>query len=170
MQVFGGMGYIEETGVAQYYRDVRVTAIYEGTNGIQAMDLVGRKLADGGHAAHALIEEAEETARARRRRPRGAPRHRRPAPRGRDRLDGGGGAERPLRGAAPYLRAFALILGAHYLIRGALAEGREDGPRAALAGFHARRLLPEAAALCEAACAGAAELYAMDLGEGQPGG
>ena len=51
MQVFGGMGYIEETGVAQYYRDVRVTAIYEGTNGIQAMDLVGRKLADGGAAA-----------------------------------------------------------------------------------------------------------------------
>ena len=62
MQVFGGMGYIEETGVAQFYRDVRVTAIYEGTNGIQAMDLVGRKLADGGAAAQALIEEVEETA------------------------------------------------------------------------------------------------------------
>ena len=65
MQVFGGMGYIEETGIAQYYRDVRVTAIYEGTNGIQAMDLVGRKLADGGAAARALIEEIEETARRR---------------------------------------------------------------------------------------------------------
>ena len=47
MQVFGGMGYIEETGIAQFWRDVRVTAIYEGTNGIQAMDMVGRKLADG---------------------------------------------------------------------------------------------------------------------------
>ena len=44
MQVFGGMGYVEETGIAQFYRDVRVTAIYEGTNGIQAMDMVGRKL------------------------------------------------------------------------------------------------------------------------------
>ncbi len=44
IQVFGGMGYIEETGVAQLYRDARITAIYEGTNGIQAMDLVGRKL------------------------------------------------------------------------------------------------------------------------------
>ncbi len=41
VQVHGGMGYIEETGAAQYFRDVRVTAIYEGTNGIQAMDLVG---------------------------------------------------------------------------------------------------------------------------------
>ena len=44
IQVFGGMGYIEETGVAQHYRDARIAPIYEGTNGIQAMDLVGRKL------------------------------------------------------------------------------------------------------------------------------
>ena len=46
LQVFGGMGYIEETGVAQHYRDARIAPIYEGTNGIQAMDLVGRKLPD----------------------------------------------------------------------------------------------------------------------------
>ena len=64
MQVFGGMGYVEETGVAQFYRDVRVTAIYEGTNGIQAMDLVGRKLADGGAAARALLDEVAATAAA----------------------------------------------------------------------------------------------------------
>jgi alkylation response protein AidB-like acyl-CoA dehydrogenase len=44
LQVFGGMGYIEETGVAQHYRDARIAPIYEGTNGVQAMDLVGRKL------------------------------------------------------------------------------------------------------------------------------
>ena len=44
IQIYGGMGFIEETGMAQYYRDARITAIYEGTNGIQAMDLVGRKL------------------------------------------------------------------------------------------------------------------------------
>ncbi|MEZ5204103.1 MAG: acyl-CoA dehydrogenase [Acidimicrobiales bacterium] len=44
MQVHGGMGYIEETGAAQHYRDTKITQIYEGTNGIQAMDLVGRKL------------------------------------------------------------------------------------------------------------------------------
>ena len=44
LQVHGGMGYIEETGVAQHYRDIRIAPIYEGTNGIQAIDLVGRKL------------------------------------------------------------------------------------------------------------------------------
>jgi alkylation response protein AidB-like acyl-CoA dehydrogenase len=44
VQVFGGMGYIEETGIAQQYRDIKITAIYEGTTGIQALDLVGRKL------------------------------------------------------------------------------------------------------------------------------
>ena len=44
VQVHGGMGYIEETGVAQHYRDIRIAPIYEGTNGIQAMDLVARKL------------------------------------------------------------------------------------------------------------------------------
>ncbi|MFZ1725403.1 MAG: acyl-CoA dehydrogenase family protein, partial [Albidovulum sp.] len=64
VQVHGGMGYIEETGVAQFFRDVRVTAIYEGTNGIQAMDLVGRKLADGGEAAFRLLEEIEADAEA----------------------------------------------------------------------------------------------------------
>ena len=47
VQVFGGMGYIEEAGVSQHFRDMRIAPIYEGTNGIQAMDLVGRKL---GHA------------------------------------------------------------------------------------------------------------------------
>ena len=58
VQVHGGMGFIEETGVAQHYRDARITPIYEGTNGIQALDLLGRKLVrDDGAAAHALIAE-----------------------------------------------------------------------------------------------------------------
>jgi alkylation response protein AidB-like acyl-CoA dehydrogenase len=58
VQVHGGMGYIEETGAAQHYRDARIAAIYEGTNGIQAGDLVGRKLGrDKGEAARALFAE-----------------------------------------------------------------------------------------------------------------
>lgn len=62
VQVHGGMGFIEETGAAQYYRDARIAPIYEGTNGIQAMDLVGRKLSmDGGEAARALIAEFKTT-------------------------------------------------------------------------------------------------------------
>jgi hypothetical protein len=62
VQVHGGMGFIEETGAAQYYRDARIAPIYEGTNGIQAMDLVGRKLSqDGGDAARALIADMKVT-------------------------------------------------------------------------------------------------------------
>lgn len=60
VQVHGGMGYIEETGVAQYYRDARILPIYEGTNGIQALDLIGRKtVADDGQALSVLLEEIE---------------------------------------------------------------------------------------------------------------
>jgi acyl-CoA dehydrogenase len=62
LQVFGGIGYIEETGIAQQYRDVRITTIYEGTTGIQALDLVGRKLAqDMGATASRVIKQMQET-------------------------------------------------------------------------------------------------------------
>ncbi|MBV8738292.1 MAG: acyl-CoA dehydrogenase [Alphaproteobacteria bacterium] len=65
IQVHGGMGYIEETGAAQHLRDARITPIYEGTNGIQANDLVGRKLArDRGEAARALCADIVATAMA----------------------------------------------------------------------------------------------------------
>jgi 3-(methylsulfanyl)propanoyl-CoA dehydrogenase len=58
VQVHGGMGFVEETGAAQYLRDARITTIYEGTTGIQAMDLVGRKIArEGGATAKAWLEE-----------------------------------------------------------------------------------------------------------------
>lgn len=63
VQVHGGMGYVEETGAAQYFRDVRITPIYEGTNGIQAADLVGRKLGrDGGDTMQAVCGELRRTA------------------------------------------------------------------------------------------------------------
>ncbi len=62
VQVHGGMGFIEETGAAQYYRDARILAIYEGTTAIQANDLVGRKTArDGGAVAKGLIAEIRKT-------------------------------------------------------------------------------------------------------------
>src|SRR4029079_18829545 len=58
VQIHGGMGFIEETGAAQHYRDARIAPIYEGTNGIQAIDLMGRKLALGnGEAVKDLLDE-----------------------------------------------------------------------------------------------------------------
>jgi 3-(methylthio)propanoyl-CoA dehydrogenase len=63
IQVHGGVGFVEETGAAQYLRDARITPIYEGTTGIQAMDLIGRKLArDGGRAANAVILQMRSVA------------------------------------------------------------------------------------------------------------
>ena len=65
MQVHGGMGYIEETGAAQHYRDARIAPIYEGTNGIQAIDLVTRKLPlAGGATVRAYIGEIRRTVEA----------------------------------------------------------------------------------------------------------
>src|SRR6185437_14984219 len=65
VQVHGGMGFIEETGAAQLYRDARIAQIYEGTNGIQAIDLVARKLPlSDGAAVRSYIDELRRTAAA----------------------------------------------------------------------------------------------------------
>jgi len=62
LQIHGGMGYIEETGAAQFFRDARITTIYEGTTGIQALDLIGRKVArDGGAALRAVLAQMRQT-------------------------------------------------------------------------------------------------------------
>ena len=62
VQIHGGMGFIEETGAAQHFRDARITTIYEGTTGIQALDLIGRKVArDGGAALNTLLGQMKET-------------------------------------------------------------------------------------------------------------
>jgi alkylation response protein AidB-like acyl-CoA dehydrogenase len=160
VQVHGGMGFVEETGAAQFSRDVRVTAIYEGTNGIQAMDLVGRKMMDGGEAAFRLIGEIEAAA--------GAARAVLP-----DLSQDVWNAAEALRegtealvamapndrnaGAVAYLRAFARVLGAHYHLTAALA----DPARLPLARFMIRRLLPEHAALLAQVREGTEGLYAV---------
>ncbi len=164
VQVHGGMGFIEETGAAQFFRDVRVTAIYEGTNGIQAIDLATRKLLDGGEAAFRLIDEIEEGAEAARCKwPEMSTAVWSAAEGLREttewlvaREDMG---ER-LAGATAYLRAFARVLGAHFHLRSAMAEGSE-GPRFRLADFYIRRLLPEHTACLAEVTEGATSLTAL---------
>jgi len=163
VQVHGGMGFIEETGAAQFLRDVRVTAIYEGTNGIQAMDLVGRKMMDGGEAAFRLIEEVQNNAHGvRGQYPNMATAVWNAAESLREATEFLVAQDMNDRfaGAVAYLRAFARVLGGHYHLRAAMAEGR-DGPRTALARVAIKRLLPEYAALLLQAREGAAGLYAL---------
>ncbi|MDF1718106.1 MAG: acyl-CoA dehydrogenase [Antarcticimicrobium sp.] len=165
VQVHGGMGFIEETGAAQYYRDVRVTAIYEGTNGIQAMDLVARKMMDGGETACRLLEEIQKQAeRARCILPDLAEPVWQAAETLREATEwlvSQGDMNDRFAGAVPYLRAFARVLGGHYHLAAAMAD--KDGPRAALARFYIDRLLPEHASLLTHAQAGAAGLYALGI-------
>ncbi|MGY6547693.1 MAG: acyl-CoA dehydrogenase [Roseinatronobacter sp.] len=161
IQVQGGMGYVEETGAAQYLRDVRVTTIYEGTNGIQAMDLVGRKLADGGEAAFRLLQEIEDGAEA----ARGPlPELAEPVWQAAESLReatewllGQDMTERSA-GAASYLRAFARVLGAHYHLRAAQSDA---GARRRLAQIFITRILPDHSACLAAMRAGATDLYAL---------
>jgi acyl-CoA dehydrogenase len=163
IQVHGGMGFIEDTGAAQYLRDVRVTAIYEGTNGIQAMDLVGRKMMDGGEAALRLIEEIEQNAHSvRAQYPNIATAVWNAAETLRETTEWLVEQEANDRfaGAVAYQRAFARILGSHFHLRSAMAEGR-DGPRTALARVAIKRLLPEHVALLAQVRQGAAGLYAL---------
>jgi hypothetical protein len=161
IQIHGGMGFVEETGAAQYARDVRITTIYEGTNGIQAMDLVARKMADGGTAALALLDDVQAgAAAARTTLPDLAGDVWQAAQALRDATDTLLQQDMTDRfaGAAPYLRAFALVLGADAHLRAAHATG---GARTALARVAIRRLLPEHTALLAEAREGAAQLYAL---------
>ena len=164
VQIHGGMGFVEETGAAQFLRDARIAPIYEGTNGIQAMDLVGRKMADGGDAAFRLIDEVERGAE--------AARALHPDLAG----DVWTAAEalrdatetllaQPLNdrfaGAVPYLRAFARVLGGHLHLKAALA----DPAREPLARFMIKRLLPDHAGLLAQTREGSAGLYALSPGD-----
>ncbi len=167
VQVYGGMGFIEESGAAQFYRDVRVTAIYEGTNGIQSMDLVARKMMDGGEMGFALIDEIEEQAeRARATHPNMAEAVWQACESLREATEwlvSQQDMQDRFAGSVPYLRAFARVLGGHYHLAAAMAD--QGGPREKLARFYITRMLPEHSALLAHAQAGAEGTFALSLDE-----
>ncbi|MEQ8602128.1 MAG: acyl-CoA dehydrogenase [Marivibrio sp.] len=187
LQVHGGMGFIEETGAAQHYRDSRILPIYEGTNGIQANDLVGRKLIrDGGEGVseyvdelHALINQLNE---------RGGDDMaviRRQFANAVDALDNATGyildhaADDPDKAhgaAAYYLRLFGIVAGGGMMVRAAIAAEdkvlrADDGEtgidrdfyaaKLATARFYAENVLPQAAGLSVPIMQGGATLRAI---------
>ncbi len=183
IQVHGGVGYIEETGAAQHLRDARVTSIYEGTNGIQAGDLVGRKvLKDQGAAMGELIADMRATAAA-----LAEPSDDRlaalagPLSAGIDALEGAtrwliesraNDIRHALGGAMPYLRLLGTVAGGWMMAEQALAARRrlaaadgEPGFYAAklvTARFYAEQLMPQAQAYHAAVTAGADALIELE--------
>jgi hypothetical protein len=162
VQVHGGMGYIEETGIAQRYRDIRIAAIYEGTNGIQAMDLVGRKLpmraggvvddflkqlealdpgvGDGWAEAVAALREATTWIL----------------------THGVGDPNDALAAATPYLRMFGIVAGGWVMGRQAIAARRlGDDARLATARFYLQELVPQAKGLLASVTAGQEILFEL---------
>jgi 3-(methylthio)propanoyl-CoA dehydrogenase len=182
VQVHGGMGFIEETGAAQDYRDARITTIYEGTTAIQANDLIGRKTArDGGVVARSVIGEIVGLATALSADANGAL-----VPIGNELQSAAaalksavdwvvpayGKASRAAHAASvPYLRLWGLVAGGWQLARGAqvasrlLAENKGDATfyrgKIATARFYAECLLPQAAALARAITLGSESVLAL---------
>jgi alkylation response protein AidB-like acyl-CoA dehydrogenase len=163
VQVHGGMGYVEETGAAQHYRDARISPIYEGTNGIQAADLVGRKLGlEGGAVFAGLLADIKAEAGA-------EPRLLELA----DACERVGArllsAEPDDRLAAsyPFLNMVSVAVAGWLLARQAAALGQYDGDPAfkamklASARFYLDQIVPEALGLEAAATAPASALYAL---------
>jgi alkylation response protein AidB-like acyl-CoA dehydrogenase len=183
IQVFGGMGYVEETGVAQHFRDARIAPIYEGTNGIQAMDLVGRKLPmrAGGVVKDFLADVGATVEKGR----AAGGDHAVIADRLADGLaaltestdwlmaNGLEDVRHALAGATPYLRQFGIVAGGWLLAESAmtadeLAAGDADGfdadflaAKRTTARFYATQLLPQAGGLTGAVTAGFADLMAL---------
>jgi len=170
-QVFGGHGYIREWGMEQYVRDARIAQIYEGTNGVQAMDLVGRKLPLAGGAVvtgfFALIEQDLEAAAV-------VPGAALVADRTREALDLLRGVTEGLKGvgidasgaaAVDYLRLFALVSMGWMWARMAAAATKEAGPfhdaKRMVADFFAQRMLPQARGLAASIAGGEAAIMAL---------
>ncbi len=179
VQIHGGMGFVEETGIAQHFRDIRIAAIYEGTNGIQAADLVARKLPmRGGQVLVELLASCEETAAGLAKNPDlglfGA------------NLLAGLGAAREATGwlashasepnqvlaaSAPYLRLLGTVVCGGLLGKAALAaadSGSDAGAdtdfyraKVISAKYFGEQILPTAAGLLGAVTAGADDLFAL---------
>ncbi|MDA0997960.1 MAG: acyl-CoA dehydrogenase [Proteobacteria bacterium] len=136
VQVHGGMGFIEETGAAQHLRDARIAPIYEGTNGIQAIDLIGRKVfRENGETVKILIEEMRASVAA-----MATPHPRLAAAidaleRATDWVVGAGGTDfgLVLAGATPYLRLLGITVGGWLLVGAAEAAARQAAQHPTLA-------------------------------------
>ena len=174
VQVHGGMGYIEETGAAQHFRDARIAAIYEGTNGIQALDLVTRKLPlDGGKTVAAYIDELRATVAAVQ--ASNAPAFGATAARLTEALDSlerasqwllaQKSSDAALAGATPFLRLFGNAAGGCMLAGQALAalrDGGDDSGRTALARFFAENIAVQASGLERSVTEGADSIAQAD--------
>jgi 3-(methylthio)propanoyl-CoA dehydrogenase len=181
VQVFGGMGFVEDTGAAQHMRDARITPIYEGTNGIQALDLIGRKLPmDGGAHWRALFDEMRDfivdlprdgtlsTLR----------------PYLEDALDAlnsatiwmmgnnGDGLNDSAAGATPYLRMFGITMGGYLMARQAVAAAAKLGlgegdpkfleAKIITARFYIEQIVPQVTALLGPVTRGSELFFALD--------
>jgi len=177
VQVHGGMGFIEETGVAQHYRDIRIGAIYEGTNGIQALDLIGRKLPmRGGGVMMDLLDQVVTEADAL---PGDLESLRKPLVEAVDAVRetsmwiASNVGDDAMAGATPYLRLVSSVVGGWLLARGAsaaheqIADGASGDELAFLeqkivtARFFINQLLPAQLGLRASITSGAADLYAF---------
>jgi len=176
IQVFGGMGFMEESGAAQFYRDVRITPIYEGTNGIQALDLVMRKLPMGsGSVIAGYLDEIDaldgplsvagddlSDLRTQLADAVGSVR------KATEWLNSSADVQARMAGATPYQEMLGTLAGGYYLARQALAAlpDADSDPwmaaKVATARFYAVNLLPKVHGLLAAATDGPGLLFAVD--------
>jgi acyl-CoA dehydrogenase len=173
IQIHGGMGFIEETGAAQHWRDSRILPIYEGTNGIQAIDLVMRKLPlEGGAVVKAHLRWMGDIAREAQASNR--PELGRLGQRLVDAVTALGQAtqwmgskiathpDEALAGATPYARLFGLATGAAYLTKGALSDHDAKSSQVHLARFFGENILPAATGLASSVMEGADAVLALN--------
>lgn len=174
MQIYGGMGYIEETGAAQYYRDVRIAAIYEGTNGVQALDFVGRKMpVRMGQSFMEFIAEMKSILPELEGAGEDFASMHAGLSKGLDTLEkvtgwmmqtGLSDQTAVMAGATPFLRQWSVVVGAWLMAKSALAA-REVPEHAkeqlVLARFYIEQLLPQAAGLAGAITATARDLFEL---------